>query len=207
MAGNFQMSDYVDVAERIRQFYDKYPEGSLQSYRDPQVMEVGGKPFIAYSAAAYRTKDDPIPGIGWAWEPIPGPSNFTRDSELMNAETAAWGRAILACGFASKHVASQEEVRNRQPERPAQRPQEAPRPQAPANTGAPEAPPWWDELRALRDEHTVSVDEIEAFLMKKPSGANIQAWLDDDPGREVRHLISAIVDLRAARTERQGAMA
>lgn len=110
----FDVADYVDVAERIRQFKEQFPEGSLQSYRDPYVMEAGNKTFVVYSAAAYRTPDDQRPGIGWAWEPVPGPTQFTKDSELMNAETSAWGRAIVALGFDTKHVASVEEVRNRQ---------------------------------------------------------------------------------------------
>ena len=105
--------DYVDVAERIRQFYEKYPDGRLVTGSPPQVHEAGGKPYIWYHAKAYRTPDDPLPGDGWAAEPVPGPTPFTRDSELMNAETAAWGRAIVALGFSTKHIASANEVRNR----------------------------------------------------------------------------------------------
>jgi hypothetical protein len=107
-------ADYVDVAERIREFREKHPEGSLQQIAWG-VQEVNGKHFIHYTAAAYRTPDDARPGIGTAWEPFPGPTNFTRDSELMNAETSAWGRAIIAAGAAdAKRVASANEVANRQ---------------------------------------------------------------------------------------------
>lgn len=105
--------DYVDVAERIREFKERFPEGSLQSVRAPELVTAGEKTFVVYAAAAYRTPDDPRPGIGWAWEPVPGPTPFTRDSELMNAETSAWGRAIVALGFETKKIASAEEVRNR----------------------------------------------------------------------------------------------
>lgn len=105
--------DYVEVPERIRQFYERYPEGSLQCWIPPYIEEKAGKPFVVYAAAAYRTPDDPRPGIGWAWEPVPGPTPYTKDSELMNAETSAWGRAIAALGFATKNIASAEEVRNR----------------------------------------------------------------------------------------------
>src|SRR6185503_8748663 len=113
MAG-FKMDDYVDVAERIRQFYERYPDGRLTSGGMPKVVEIGGKPFIWYHAQAYRTPDDTLPGDGWAAEPVPGPTQFTKDSELMNAETAAWGRAIVALGFETKKIASAQEVRNRQ---------------------------------------------------------------------------------------------
>ncbi len=113
---SFKMDDYVDVAERIGLFYAKYPDGRLSRMGEPKVLPVGDKLFIMYTAKAYRTPDDPLPGIGTAWEPFPGPTQFTKDSELMNAETAAWGRAIIAAGIGSKKIASAEEVRNRQPE-------------------------------------------------------------------------------------------
>lgn len=105
--------NYVDVAERIRSFRDKHPDGSLQQV-GWEVMQVNDKTFICYTAAAYRTPDDTRPGIGTAWEPFPGPTPYTRDSELMNAETSAWGRAIIAAGAAdAQRVASADEVRNR----------------------------------------------------------------------------------------------
>lgn len=108
--------DYVDVAERIRQFKEKYPNGSLQTMYEPRVFDFGNRAYIAYCAVAYRTPDDERPGMGWAWEPVPGPTPFTKDSELMNAETSAWGRAIVALGFETKKIASADEVQNRQAE-------------------------------------------------------------------------------------------
>lgn len=109
--------DYIDVATRIVEFRTKHPEGSLQqvSY---ELVEASGKTFLIYTAAAYRSPDDERPGIGTAWEPVPGPTQFTRDSEMQNAETAAWGRAIVAALAADtkKGIASSEEVRNRQVE-------------------------------------------------------------------------------------------
>lgn len=149
------LSNYVDVPQRIKEFREKYPEGSLQA-ADPanpfQIVQIpcrwcrrckgsrqvqnragdyincsrcGGSGlrdeeepnidvFIVYTAAAYRTPDDPRPGIGIAWEPVPGKTPYTADSEMMNAETSAWGRAIIAVGAAdSSKIASREEVRNR----------------------------------------------------------------------------------------------
>lgn len=110
---SFDMDGYVDVAERITQFYAKFPDGRLSRLGDPQIREVGAKTFVIYSALAHRTADDPHPAVGTAWEPFPGPTQFTRDSELMNAETAAWGRAIVACGIGSKKIASNQEVQAR----------------------------------------------------------------------------------------------
>lgn len=109
--------DYIDVATRIVEFREKYPDGSLQQH-SLEFVNVNGKDWVVYTAAAYRTPDDIRPGMGTAWEPIPGPTNFTRDSEVQNAETAAWGRAMVAALAVDtrKGVASSEEVRNRQVE-------------------------------------------------------------------------------------------
>lgn len=121
---SYDMSDYVDVAERIRVFKATHPEGSLQPWNPDKpydIVQVGDRLFIVYTAAAYRTPDDPRPGIAVAWEPALGKTNFTRDSELMNAETSAWGRAILAALAAdAKRVASANEVMNRRADQESQ---------------------------------------------------------------------------------------
>lgn len=109
--------DYIDVATRIVEFREKFPEGSLQQVT-LDFVKVGERDFVVYTAAAYRSPTDERPGIGTAWEPIPGPTRFTKDSEVQNAETAAWGRAMVAALAVDtkKGVASAEEVRNRQVE-------------------------------------------------------------------------------------------
>ena len=107
------MDDYIDVAARIVQFYEQHPEGRLRREGQPEIREVGGKTFVIYKALAYRDPEDRFPGQGVAWEPFPGPTNFTRDSELMNAETAAWGRAIVSVGIVANKIASKQEVQNR----------------------------------------------------------------------------------------------
>jgi hypothetical protein len=102
---------YVEVDERIIEFRDKYPTGTLQA----EIVELRDD-LVIVKAYAYRTPDDERPGTGLASEPIPGKTNFTRDSELMNAETSAWGRALIAVGAADakRGIASANEVRNRQ---------------------------------------------------------------------------------------------
>lgn len=121
MSGNDFAKDYVDVAERIGIFRDKYPDGSLavanpdEPYR---LLEVGGVTYIVVVACAYRSPNDAKPGVGMAQEQIPGRTPYTKGSELQNAETSAWGRAIVAALAADtkKGVASAEEVRNRRAE-------------------------------------------------------------------------------------------
>lgn len=116
------MEDYVDVAERIVEFRKKHPAGSLQQ-KDIQFIDFAGKSWVVFTAQAFRTADDERPGEGTAWEPVPGLTPFTRGSEVQNAETAAWGRAIVAALAADtkRGIASKQEVRNRQEERKAER--------------------------------------------------------------------------------------
>jgi hypothetical protein len=105
-----RMSDYIEVKDRVQAFYVKFPEGSLQS--EYEIVTIGEKIWIVVKAYAYRTPDDPRPGIGHAWESYPGSTPFTRTSELMVGETSAWGRALAALGIAvSKSIASKNEVR------------------------------------------------------------------------------------------------
>jgi ribosomal protein S20 len=118
------LSSYVDVAARIVEFRAKHPEGSLQpaDLDEPfRVVEIGDpkRTFIVVVAAAYRSADDQRPGIGMAYEQFPGQTQFTKGSELQNAETSAWGRAIVAALAADTRagVASRDEMRNRQDER------------------------------------------------------------------------------------------
>lgn len=121
MSQKFAM-DYIDVAARIVEFREKYPDGRLRPadvsvpYR---IEQIGNETYIVVVAAAHRDKDDDLPGVGMAYEVFPGKTPYTRGSELQNAETSAWGRAIVAALAADtkKGVASAEEVRNRQAER------------------------------------------------------------------------------------------
>jgi hypothetical protein len=103
---------YIDVAARIAEFYDRYPDGSLQM-DPPEWVEVEGQRFIMARGYAYRTPDDPRPGIGSAWEMVPGRTPYTKGSELMNLETSCWGRAIAALGVATRQgVATAQEVQS-----------------------------------------------------------------------------------------------
>jgi hypothetical protein len=125
------LSDYVDVAQRIADFRETYPEGSLRPWNPAEpfrFMQAQGfnkdgsveqQSFIVVVAAAYRHGLDENPGIGMAWEVFPGRTPYTRGSELQNAETSAWGRAIIAVGASDskRGVASRDEVRNRRAER------------------------------------------------------------------------------------------
>lgn len=103
-------ADYIQVHERIAAFYEKFPDGSLQS----EMVELTDN-RVVMRAYAYRIPDDVRPGIGYSSLEIPGRTPYTRGSEIENCETSAWGRAIAALGFEVKRgIATQEEIRNKQ---------------------------------------------------------------------------------------------
>lgn len=107
------LENYVEVHERIAAFYEKHPEGTLRCGKW-YLRDVGEQTFLIYQALAYRSPHDKNPGEGWAWEPFPGQTPYTKGSELMNAETSAWGRALAALGFeVHRGIASGNEVRAR----------------------------------------------------------------------------------------------
>ncbi|MGI5223010.1 hypothetical protein [Nocardia sp. CA-290969] len=114
-----ELGDYVEVAQRIAEVREKlHPQGSFQPADParPYAIEViDGQTYLIVVAAFYRTPEDTMPGIGMAWEQVPGKTPYTRGSELQNAETSAWGRALVAALAADtkKGVASADEVRNR----------------------------------------------------------------------------------------------
>jgi len=106
-----RLENYVDVPQRIKLFYEKYPEGSLQMDPDLQFQTVGDQIIVIGRAYAYRNAQDEKPGVGTAQEYLPGKTNFTRGSEIQNLETSCWGRAIGALGIGiDKAIASKEEV-------------------------------------------------------------------------------------------------
>jgi hypothetical protein len=106
--------DYKDVATRLAEIRAIYPELSLQQVRC-ELIDQGGQLGWLYVAAAFRTPEDTRPGMGTAFEPVPGKTPYTKDSEIMVAETSAWGRALVAIGADTKNgVASADEVKARQ---------------------------------------------------------------------------------------------
>ena len=109
------LTNYVDVPERFKQALAKWPDLRVMENR-PEIVTIGDKTFISVTMQIWRTPDDPIPAQATCFEPFPGKTSFTRDSEQMNASTSCLGRCLgLMMSFGNK-MASAEEVRNRQPE-------------------------------------------------------------------------------------------
>jgi hypothetical protein len=119
------LKDYVDVAERIRGWYDAYPNGRIET----RIVEHNEK-RVVIEARAYRGvkfdgaadelgfMDDRPAGIGHSAMQIPGATPYTRGSEIENCETSAVGRALVMAGLPSKRVASDDEIRAKREDSP-----------------------------------------------------------------------------------------
>ena len=106
----FNLDDYVDVATRLKELLEKYPQASVEA-SPPKLVAVDGAHFVEVTVTI--TADGRVARAS-AWEPIPGKTPYTKDSEMMNAETSALGRACGMWGIGiKKSVASLDEVRAR----------------------------------------------------------------------------------------------
>lgn len=104
---NFNLDDYVQVNERIEKFYEKYPDGSIQT---EIISNQNGD--IIFKAYAFRDREDTRPATGHAME-REGSTYINKTSHIENCETSAVGRALAMLGFEiKKSVASREEVAN-----------------------------------------------------------------------------------------------
>jgi hypothetical protein len=113
---SFDMSNYTTVNDRLLELFAKYPEARIQN-SEPRVVLFDGREWWLVTTKVWRDPADPLPVIASAAEPK-GSTPYTRDSEMMNAETSAIGRAILLIGGigirAGGGMASRNEVQNRQ---------------------------------------------------------------------------------------------
>jgi len=192
----YDLSGYTDVAERIRQLRAKHPLAVLRPY-DPanpfRIVEIGGREFIVYTAACYRTPDDLLPAIACSAEPVLGTTNFTRNSELMNAETSAWGRAIMAAlAVDEPHIASADEVRNRKADGEAAyekiKPQQSPEHPAMLRRAA--------AIQAATDADAPPVEQTQAEIVLAAFAGSTVAPAAQPSG-------SKVVQLRVAASEKQ----
>jgi hypothetical protein len=93
---------------------EKFPDLRVQESQ-PHFREVNEKLYIEIKCTVWRDKDDQLPCIAYCWEPFPGRTPYTKDSEQMNASTSALGRALGMMGFGIDHkMASKQEVMARQ---------------------------------------------------------------------------------------------
>ena len=120
----FNFDDYIEVKDRIISFYKDHPDGRVQT----EVIELTDA-RVTVKARVYQYEEDSCPTTGHSWLNIPGSTNFTKGSELENAETSAVGRALAMMGYeVKKSIASRDEVAMKQDD------------EAPADQGAPPVP-------------------------------------------------------------------
>jgi CRISPR/Cas system CSM-associated protein Csm3 (group 7 of RAMP superfamily) len=99
------LKDYIRVNDRILKFYDKYPDGSIETE-----LILTNDERVVVKAYAYKNKDDSRPSTGHA-EEFRNSNYINRTSAVENCETSAVGRALANLGFEIKqNIASREEV-------------------------------------------------------------------------------------------------
>jgi hypothetical protein len=110
----FDLSEYVDVKTRLKQALATFPQLRIVEHR-PEITQVGDQLFIECSVTVSRDPDDPIPVTAYIFEPYPGKTTFTKNSEQANGATSVLGRALGYLGFGiDKSIASSNEVLGRQ---------------------------------------------------------------------------------------------
>jgi hypothetical protein len=110
----FDLSEYVDVKTRLKQALKEFPQLRIVEHR-PEITQVGDQLFIECSVTVSRDPDDPIPVTAYIFEPYPGKTSFTKNSEQANGATSVLGRALGYLGFGiDKSIASSNEVLGRQ---------------------------------------------------------------------------------------------
>jgi hypothetical protein len=95
---NFDLESYATVQERIAQFYQDFPDGSIRTF----LVRSDG-PEVVFEARAYRTPDEAALGVytsGWARE-LEGKTPVNRTSHVENCESSAVGRALANLGYAT----------------------------------------------------------------------------------------------------------
>lgn len=96
----FNLNDYVMVEDRIREFYDKYPNGRIET-RVVQATE--NLESVIVFAAIYKDENTTVPlatGLAQEQKAVGGFANEV--SWVENAETSAIGRSLANAGFQKK---------------------------------------------------------------------------------------------------------
>lgn len=102
----FNLDEYTTVAERIKIFYGKFPEGRILTY-----LVHHDATHIIFKAELYKNMDDPRPFVsGYAKEVI-SDRGVNRDFALENCETSSIGVACKNANIGTeKNAISREEA-------------------------------------------------------------------------------------------------
>jgi hypothetical protein len=122
---SFSLGDYVTVNDRLKAALEKFPDLRVAEL-PPKMVEAGGKLFVEVQMVVRRHADDLVPMVGHAWEEFPGTTPYTRGSEAANAATSCLGRILGYMGFGiNKSIATQDDVKHREPQHAPQSPRAA----------------------------------------------------------------------------------
>jgi len=189
----------VTVAERVRAFREAFPDGRLQPVdaREPfRLIEIGDATLLVYVAACYRSPDDPRPGIGCAWEHVPGRTAFTRGSELQNAETSAWGRAIVAALVAdARQIASADEIAAARAGEDAQQTADRPRSRKPTKLE--------QRRQGLLERARELGDEMLSLLAQRRADLDLPK-IDESSARQCAQWDELLTQLEGAQLDHDG---
>ena len=184
--------DYVGVHERIEKFLEKYPEGRIQT-----AIAHLSETLVVMQATVYRDAQDERPSIAHSQLGIPGRTNFTRDSEVENAETSAVGRALAFMGFETKKgIASREEVQSRRSPMADAAQEAGGRPVPRENRPQGSSP--WNTLATEMINEGLNGADMKAALGGQFSAKALDDWLADEEGRTVYMLIDIAKARKAA---------
>ena len=113
----FKLDSYVTVNERLTMALERWPELRVVE-AGPKIIQIGDDTFVEVTITVWRDPSDTLPATAAAWEPFPGKTPYTRDSEMMNASTSALGRALGLMGIGTAgSISTADEVINRQYDR------------------------------------------------------------------------------------------
>lgn len=111
---------YKMVSERHAQFVIDHPNGMVRTElvsHSVVALEDGSQVgYVVMKCEVWKDRADADAGkrpdgVGHAGMPIPGVTNFTRNSEVENAETSALGRALGNIGYHAKEsMATEDEI-------------------------------------------------------------------------------------------------
>lgn len=195
------LGDYVQVKDRVREFYQRHPEGMIRTklfegnmpfriikiqgtIRNPRdgelIMETAEETYILVVAEVRRKSDEEWVTAS-SMEQFPGRTPYTRNSELENAETSAWGRALAALGIGvDKSMASATEVQNRQAEREQTQYEQAPPTRAASARKTAAAAPSRSAQAAGSSAPTSSVRDLTRSETAKAAERDIAAQAGQD---------------------------
>jgi len=173
-----RLGDYVQVKDRLVAALKDHPKLAVIE-SDPTVVQLGDRIFISVTVELYNEENERI-SRATAWEPFPGRTPYTRDSEQQNASTSALGRALGFLGYGiGKSIATREDVIARSSDEAP--PQGIPRPSIDDARAAHPA-----QLRVVTDPTGAATEKQIGFVL---SLAKKRGVIGDDMIRDAQTVI------------------